>query len=146
MKNPNSPDPSGSYLMRIRLNGERNSGFSNFTYVSYTGELTGLMRLKFNAIYDLVTKDYVKFNGSISEREKVLKLLHERCKHVDKDWMIRQGLAKKEPDLIERLQAEQLKNLSPLEFEAGTGIGVSSSMRELVADEEPRMFSHWLEN
>lgn len=158
---------SSSYLIRLRLRTARLSGrasFNGFSYISYTGVLTDAMRRGFNAIYDLSTKEFVKFTGKCSERDRVLKTLYERCRHIDQAWMIRHGYAQPEPDLTQTLRSQLTAvpasdglsgslNLSARKIDelySDRPLAISSSFHEDVTGERPYdedrgMFAHWLE-
>jgi hypothetical protein len=85
-----------SYLIRVRLNPRRVHAPVGFSFISYTGELTPLMLHRFNMIYDLAKKEFVKYAENPAKQEKCLQELHDKCQHVDGAWMVREGFLKEE--------------------------------------------------
>lgn len=160
---------SSSYLIRVRLTGVRPSGralFNGFSYISYTGVLTNEMRERFNAIYDLATRDFVKFTGKCAEKDRILKSLYERCRHVDQAWMVRHQFAQPKLDILSKPPLSAEGKLSPPDGLSGSlnlsarkidemyedrPLAISSSFHEDVTGQPTRdsydrgMFDHWLE-
>lgn len=141
----------GSYLIKVRMN---RSSIVGFVYVSYTGVLTDKMLHYFNAIYDLTAKRFLKCSGKSADQERTLVTMHEKCKHVDHNWMVANRFDVAKPKLEIKATGPNCLRMplhgdglsGSMNFSAGEiakaeefdrPIGISSSFHEDVTGQRP---------